>query len=152
MARSLAAWLWVAGAAALLVTQVACVASFAPRSSPSSTSSGAAVDQAVSGAGLMVCSSQVLTTLPPGATAGVSDVVAADCDDTAHQTIVMTETYATQNARDAAIRNYLITVPGRAGQKNGMLTVGNTLITIPGPRDDAAFELLERHLYEQGAE
>lgn len=100
----------------------------------------------------MVCSSQVLTTLPPGATAGVSDVVAADCDDTAHQTIVMTETYATQNARDAAIRNYLITVPGRAGQKNGMLTVGNTLITIPGPRDDAAFELLERHLYEQGAE
>jgi hypothetical protein len=77
---------------------------------------------------------------------------AADCDDKAHQTVVVSETYATPDARDRAIRSYLTTVPGRAGQKNGLLTVGNTLITVPGPRDDAAFALLVRRLRQLGAQ
>jgi hypothetical protein len=33
-----------------------------------------------------------------------------------------------------------------------MLTLGNTLINIPGPRDDATFDLLESRLRQQGAQ
>jgi hypothetical protein len=128
----------------LLLTQAACVAQFGQQQAP--------IDQAASTAGLKVCSSQPLKTLSPGATAGMSYVIAADCDDKAHQTVVIAETYGTQDARDRAIRSYIITVPGRAGQKNGLLTVGNTVITVPGPRDDAAFALLVRRLRQQGAQ
>jgi hypothetical protein len=131
----------------LAISQAACVAQFSPQ--PQGTSP---IEQAASAAGIKVCSSQPLKTLSPGATSGTSYVVSADCDDKAHQTIVISETFSSQNARDTAIRNYVTTVPGRAGQKNGLLTVGNTLITIPGPRDDAAFALLQRRLRQQGAQ
>jgi hypothetical protein len=131
----------------LAITQAACLAQFS--SQPQSTSP---LEQAASAAGIKVCSSQPLKTLSPGATSGTSYVVSADCDDKAHQTIVISETFGSQNARDTAIRNYVTTVPGRAGQKNGLLTVGNTVITVPGPRDDAAFALLQRRLRQQGAQ
>jgi hypothetical protein len=133
------------GAAAMLLTQAACVAQFTPQTA-------SPIDQATSAAGLKICSSQPLKTLSPGATSGTSYVIAADCDDKAHQTVVIAEMYGSQDARDRAIRSYIITVPGRAGQKNGLLTIGNTVITIPGPRDDAAFALLQRRLRQQGAQ
>jgi hypothetical protein len=135
---------WWGSAAVLLLMQVGCVAQFQSQAPPP-------LQQVAAAAGLDVCSSQTLKTLSPGAIAGTSYVVAADCDDETHQTVVIVETFGSQNARDTAIRNYL-TVPGRAGQKNGMLTVGNTLISIPGPSDDAAFALLDRRLRQLGAQ
>jgi hypothetical protein len=101
---------------------------------------------------MKVCSSAPLTALSPGATSGTSYVVAADCGDTAHQTRVSVETFGSQDARDRAIRTYLTTAPGRGPQKNGLLTIGNTVITPIGPRDDASYVLLDRRLRQLGAQ
>jgi hypothetical protein len=129
----------------MLLAQTACVAQFAqPRTS--------VIDASISAAGLEVCASQSLTTLSPGATSAMSYVIAADCADTTHQTVLQVETYANEDARDAAIRNYLVSVPGRAGQKNSLMTIGSSVITVPGARDDAAFALLVRRLRQQGAQ
>jgi hypothetical protein len=134
----------MAAAAGVMLTQAACVTQFGPQ--PTS-----ALEPSVSAAGLTVCASQALQTLSPGATSATSYVIAADCGDAEHLTVVLVETYANEDARDAAIRNYLVSVPGRAGQKNSVLTIGSSVITVPGPRDDAAFALLVRRLRQQGA-
>jgi hypothetical protein len=137
---------WIVAAGVMVLTQAACVAPFSPQRTTSP------LDPSVSAAGLNVCSSEPLKTLSPGATSAMSYVIAADCDDAVHQTVVLVETYSSEDARDAAIRSYLVSVPGRAGQKNSLLTIGSSVITVPGPRDDAAFALLVRRLRQQGAQ
>jgi hypothetical protein len=141
-ARRSSSWLAYVGAVLALS---GCVAPYTSGAAPT-------VEQAASAAGVKVCSSTPLKLLSPGATAGMSYLISADCADSTHNVRLVAETFGSQDARDRAIRTYLTTAPGRGPQKNGLLTVGNTVITPVGERDDAAFVLLDRRLRQLGAQ
>jgi hypothetical protein len=111
------------------------------------------VEQAATDARLRICESTPLRVLPPGATSGTAYLIAADCDDEGSRRVVaVVQSFESEGARDAAIRNHLISVPGRGANKGGLLTVGNHLVTFVGQRDDAVFSLLVRRLRAQGAQ
>jgi hypothetical protein len=70
-----------------------------------------------------------------------------------NQTLVISETFESEVARDRAIRAYTEAGPGHAPDREQVFyTLGNTFFTVVGPHDDAVFALVDQHLRQLGAE
>jgi hypothetical protein len=138
--------------AALSLALAACAPAPFAAGGAATAGQGSPVEQAATDARLRICESIPQEVLPPGATSGTAYLIAADCDDERRRVVAVVQSFESEGARDAAIRNYLISVPGRGANKGGLLTLGNHLVTFVGQRDDAVFTLLVRRLRAQGAQ